>query len=124
MALLLKLALMIGGAILIALGIVITPLPGPFGVPIILLGLAVLLRSSIWVKRQFVRLRAKHPKLLGPIRALLRPGAKILALLWLQALRAERAFMPKSMHGLYRLRPPPKGLFRRRPHAQRKALSY
>ncbi len=124
MAILLKMALMIGGAILIALGIVITPLPGPFGVPIILLGLAVMLRSSVWIKRQFVKMRARHPKVLGPIRALLRPGAKIFALLWLQALRMERAVMPKPMQRLYRLRRRLKGLFRRRHHASRKALSY
>jgi hypothetical protein len=113
MALLIKLALMAAGAILIALGIVITPLPGPFGVPVILFGIAVLLRSSTWVKRQFVRLRVRHPKVLNPIRALLRPGAKVLALLWLQALRLERVVLPRPARALHRLRRGLKGAFRR-----------
>jgi hypothetical protein len=110
---LVKLWLMLSGSILIALGIVISPLPGPFGAPVILFGLAVLLRSSVWLKRRFIRARARHPKLLGPIRALLRPGAKILALLWLQVLRLERLVLPRPARGLLRMRRGVKQLCRR-----------
>ncbi len=124
MAFIIKLALMAVGAMLIALGIVISPLPGPLGLPVMLLGLAVLLRSSIWVKRQFLRLRARYPKVLGPVRALLRPGAKVLALLYLQALRLERHLLPRQARTLHRLHRACKGLLRRRPHVSRKALSY
>jgi len=122
------------GVVLMAVGVVITPLPGPFGVPIILLGLIILLRSSMWVKRLFVKLVHAHPKLLGPLRAMLRPGAKVVAMLWLQALRLESRVLPKERRFLYRFRHDLKAILRnRRPrpkpaaapaHKPRKLLSY
>ena len=90
MTVVLKLLMTALGVVLMAVGVVITPLPGPFGVPVMLLGLIILLRSSMWVKRRFMRLVRAHPKVLRPVRALLRPGAKVIALLWLHALRLER----------------------------------
>ena len=55
MTVVLKLLMSALGVVLMAVGVVITPLPGPFGVPVILLGLIILLRSSMWVKRLFVK---------------------------------------------------------------------
>ncbi len=104
MAVLLKLLMTVAGASLMLVGIVVTPLPGPFGVPIILLGLILVLRGSTWVKRLFVRLVHKYPKLLKPVRALLRPGAKVVALLWMNALRMERRFLARRHRFLYRFR--------------------
>ena len=98
------------------------------------LGLIILLRSSMWVKRLFVKLVHAHPKLLGPLRAMLRPGAKVVAMLWLQALRLERRVLPKERRFLYRFRHDLKAILRnRRPrpkpaaapaHKPRKLLSY
>ena len=129
-----KLLMTVLGVLLMVVGVVITPLPGPFGVPVILLGLIILLRSSMWVKRLFIRLVRAHPKLLRPLRAMLRPGAKVVAMLWLQALRLERRILPKRRRFLYRFHHDVKRILRnRRPrakaaaassHTARKLLSY
>jgi hypothetical protein len=134
MTVFLKLLMSVLGIVLMAAGVVITPLPGPFGVPLILLGLIILLRSSMWVKRLFIRLVRAHPKLLRPLRTMLRPGAKVVAMLWLQALRLERRILPKERRFLYRFHHDVKMILRnRRPrpkpapapaHRPRKLLSY
>jgi hypothetical protein len=114
MAILAKLLMTAGGVLLIALGVVITPLPGPFGVPVMLVGLVLVLRGSMWVKRLFVRLMLKYPHVLRPVRALLRPGARVLALLWLNALRIERRFVPQRFRRLHRWRRSLRVLLRQR----------
>ena len=134
MTVLLKLLMSVLGIILMAVGVVIMPLPGPFGVPVILLGLIILLRSSMWVKRRFVKLVQTHPKILRPLRAMLRPGAKIVAMLWLHALHLERRILPPHRRFMYRFRHDVKAILRnRRPrrkpaepgtHKPRKLLSY
>lgn len=111
-----KLIMMGLGILLMAVGVVVTPLPGPFGVPIIVVGLIILLRSSTSVKRQFVKLVKKYPRVLGPIRALLRPGAKIVALMWLNMLRCERVVLPRRARLLYRFRHRLKTLLGHRKH--------
>ena len=95
MAILLKLLMSLAGMVLMAFGVVLAPLPGPLGVPFVLLGLILLLRSSTWIKRQFMRQVRAHPRWLGPVRAMLRPGAKVISLVWLQGLRVERGLMPR-----------------------------
>ena len=97
----LKFVSMTGGVALIVLGIVIAPLPGPFGLPVAIAGLIVLLRSSMWARRHFMHMVRVYPNVLRPVRALLRPGAKIIALMWLNALRLERRFVPGRHHCLY-----------------------
>lgn len=134
MTVVLKLLMTALGVVLMAVGVVITPLPGPFGVPVMLLGLIILLRSSMWVKRRFMRLVRAHPKVLRPVRALLRPGAKVIALMWLHALRLERRLLPKHRRFMYRFRHDVRAILRnRRPaprpetrpaHKPRKLLSY
>ncbi|WP_219993565.1 hypothetical protein [Asticcacaulis tiandongensis] len=85
-----RLFLMGTGSLLIVAGALIAPLPGPFGLPISLLGLVVVMRNSYWAKRQFIRLKKKHPNWLMPIRKLLRPKPKVASVFWQQALRTER----------------------------------
>ncbi len=114
MAVVVKLLMTLLGLGLMLVGAVITPLPGPFGVPIILVGLVILLRSSVWVKRLFVRLVQKYPKLLKPLRAMLRPGAKVVALLWLQAMRIERRLLSARWRFMYRFRHDVKALLHHR----------
>ena len=55
-------ALMIGGLLIVLLGILIAPLPGPGGVPVIAVGLVLILKSSFWAKRQFIRAQYARPK--------------------------------------------------------------
>ena len=104
MTAIIKLFMSLLGALLMAVGVVVTPLPGPFGVPIILLGLILLLRNSVWVKRLFVRLERRFPRFMRPLRALLRPGAKVVALMWLHTLRLERRLVSKRWRFMYRFR--------------------
>jgi hypothetical protein len=112
MAIVFKIIMMIAGTLLVALGLAISPLPGPLGLPVVLLGLVLLLRSSTWIKRQFVRLVHKYPKWLGPLRSLMRPHAKILAVLWRFMLRAEGLVLKPRKSLLRRLH----RVFRRRRH--------
>lgn len=60
------------GAGIIGLGLVLMPLPGPFGLPVVLLGLILLLKNSLAARRSFVRAASRHPRVIGPVRRLLR----------------------------------------------------
>ncbi len=116
MAVVFKLLLITIGAMLMVLGIVVSWLPGPFGLPIVLLGLILILRYSTWFKRLFMRRVRRHPRLLGPLRALLRPHAKILALMWLNLLRCEKFVFRGAVRPLYAARRFFKRVTRRRRH--------
>ncbi|MEO6433155.1 MAG: hypothetical protein ABIO29_04150 [Sphingomicrobium sp.] len=50
------------GALLILGGIIISPLPGPGGIFLIAPGMAFVLKSSIWAKRHYVRIKKWQPK--------------------------------------------------------------
>ncbi|ESQ92106.1 hypothetical protein ABAC460_04265 [Asticcacaulis sp. AC460] len=99
-----KILLSIVGILLMIFGVAIAPLPGPLGVPPFMFGLILLLRNSIWVKRVFVRLSRRFPKLVGPVRAMLRPGAKVVALMWLNTLRMERRILGRKNRFMNRFR--------------------
>jgi len=92
------------GMIIMAIGVVIVPLPGPFGIPIIFLGLVIILRSSRWVKRQFLQLVHRYPQLLYPLRKMLKPRARIIAILYRQMLKLERYILSKKYRPLRRIR--------------------
>ena len=86
------------GSALTIFGIVIAPLPGPFGVPIMVVGLMLLLRSSYWAKRTFLKLQYKHPRFVFPLRRLLRRDPEVMPVVWQQVLRLERMVLPRSWH--------------------------
>jgi uncharacterized membrane protein YbaN (DUF454 family) len=65
-----QLALIGMGWTIIALGVVIAPLPGPGGIPVILLGGALLLRNSADARRMFVRTKRRYPRLFSPVEKL------------------------------------------------------
>ncbi len=50
------------GLLLIIIGIVIAPLPGPGGIFFIAPGLAFVLKSSHWAKRHYVRVKRWQPR--------------------------------------------------------------
>jgi hypothetical protein len=50
------------GVLLIIAGFIIAPLPGPGGIFLIAPGLALVLKSSMWAKRRYVRLKRWQPK--------------------------------------------------------------
>jgi len=101
----------------VVIGIAIAPLPGPGGIPVIVVGLMIMLRNSFAARRQFVRFQRAHPKLIFPIRRLLRREPEVLQVAWQQTLRMERLVLPARWRVMVRMR---KSLKRR---AARKAAA-
>lgn len=85
------------GFAIIAAGVLIAPLPGPGGIPVIVVGLMIVLRNSFKARRQFVRLHRAHPKVLSPIRRLLRRDPEFMPLFYHQTLRVERILLPRRI---------------------------
>ncbi len=84
------------GAILIVLGVMMAPLPGPLGLPVTLAGLVLVLRNSFRLRRVFIKVQRRHPRFVIPLRRLLKREPEVAAVAWQSALRIERAFLPKS----------------------------
>ncbi|MBI1406335.1 MAG: hypothetical protein GC145_09445 [Caulobacter sp.] len=103
------------GVLVILLGIVIAPLPGPMGVPIMVVGLILILRTSFAAKRWFLRAVKRYPRALNPIRRLLRRNPPFAQVFWQQLLRVERLVTAKGHRGVARLRKRIKSAFRGRP---------
>ena len=89
-------ALMIGGLLVVLLGLLIAPLPGPGGVPVMAVGLILILKSSFWAKRQFIRAQYARPKWVYPFRRLMRKKPEFAPVFWQQALRAEKVVVKRS----------------------------
>ena len=84
------------GVVLIAAGALIAPLPGPLGLPLTVVGLMLVLRNSFKARKQFVRFQHAHPKLIFPLRRLLRREPEVVLVAWQQALRVERLIIPRK----------------------------
>jgi hypothetical protein len=63
-----RLALIGVGWTIVGLGIVLSPLPGPGGLPVILIGAIIVLRNSWDARRFFVRMKRRYPVTLMPLR--------------------------------------------------------
>jgi hypothetical protein len=92
------------GLAVIAAGVLISPLPGPGGIPVIVIGLMIVLRNSFKARRQFVKLHRAYPKTLYPIRRLLRRDPEFVALFYHQTLRVERLLLPVRLRFVKGLR--------------------
>ena len=92
------------GVLIVLAGIAVAPLPGPGGLPVIVVGLMLLLRNSFKARRTFVRFQHAHPKMIFPIRRLLRREPEILLVAWQQALRIERLIVPRKLRFAVRTR--------------------
>ncbi|WP_241004656.1 PGPGW domain-containing protein [Brevundimonas fontaquae] len=106
-------ALMIGGLFVVLLGILIAPLPGPGGIPVIAVGLMLILKSSFWAKRQFIRAQYARPKWVYPFRRLMRKKPEFAPVFWQQALRAEKIMTKSSSRRLSRGRKSVRRYFRK-----------
>ncbi|THD64411.1 hypothetical protein [Phenylobacterium sp.] len=84
----------VGGLVMIA-GLILAPLPGHIGLPLLVVGLMIVLRNSFKAKRQFLRMQQAHPKMVFPIRRLMRRDPEIIPVFWQQYLRLERLVLPK-----------------------------
>jgi hypothetical protein len=92
------------GLLIILAGVLISPLPGPGGIPVIGVGLMIVLKNSFKARRQFVRLHRAHPRMISPIRRLLRRDPEFVALFYQQYLRVERLLLPRKMRFAVKLR--------------------
>lgn len=99
-----RLALMALGGLTLIAGVLIAPLPGPFGLPIAVVGLMLILRNSYWAKRQFIRLQQARPNWVFPFRRLMRRRPEVAPVFWQQLLRIERLLLRKGQRVLGRLR--------------------
>ena len=92
------------GWLLVVVGAVGALLPGHLGVPVLVVGLIVVLRTSRQARRQFIGLQRRHPRFLFPIRRLLRREPEVLPVAWQQILRTERFLLPRRWRPARRLR--------------------
>jgi hypothetical protein len=106
------LLLALGGVIMLA-GLILAPLPGHVGLPMLVVGLMIVLRNSFAAKRQFVRMQRAHPKMVFPIRRLMRREPEIVLVFWQQYLRAERLVLPRRIRFAIKARRSLKRRFRR-----------
>ena len=97
-------ALMVAGVLVVILGLLIGPLPGPGGIPVVALGLVLIMRGSYRAKRLFIRAQYARPKWVYPFRRLLRKNPEIAPVFWQQALRAEKVVLKRTHRRLARLR--------------------
>lgn len=100
----LRFALVIVGLLIVIAGVLIAPLPGPMGLPIVVLGLMIVLRNSFRARKQFIRFQRAHPKVVFPLRRLLRREPEVFPVAWQQALRMEKLVVPKSWRRAVRWR--------------------
>lgn len=95
------------GAAFILVGLAIEFLPLPLHLPgmaIIVVGLMLVLRNSFKARRHFVQLQHSHPKVVFPLRRLLRREPEVFPVAWQQFLRAERLVLPKRIRFAVRMR--------------------
>lgn len=116
------LLVMLGLAVM-AVGLVTAPLPGHLGLPILVVGLMIVLRNSFKARRRFVRMQKAHPKMIFPLRRLLRREPEVLLVAWQQMLRVERLIPHPRFRVLVRGRRALRKWLKRRAHeaAARKA---
>jgi hypothetical protein len=84
------------GYALMLVGAVGAVLPGHLGAPILAVGLVLALRSSFRARRQFIGLQQRHPKILFPVRRLLRREPEVAPVAWQAILRLERRLLPRD----------------------------
>lgn len=101
---LLRALLVVVGLIVVLAGVLIAPLPGPMGLPVVVVGLMIVLRNSFKARRQFVRFQRAHPRVVFPIRRLLRREPEVVQVAWQQMLRMERLVVPRRFRFFVRTR--------------------
>jgi hypothetical protein len=92
------------GYVLMLVGAIGAVLPGHLGAPILAVGLVVSLRASYRARRQFVGLQRRHPKILFPVRRLLRREPEVAPVAWQAVLRFERMVLPRRVRFAGKLR--------------------
>ena len=74
----------------------LTPLPIHFpALLVMVVGLMLVLRSSYSARRTFIKMQRRHPKVVFPLRRLLRREPEVMPVAWQQVLRTERMIVPR-----------------------------
>jgi hypothetical protein len=108
--------LVVLGLMIMAVGLVATPLPGHLGLPILVVGLMIVLRNSFKARRRFVRMQRAHPKMIFPLRRLMRREPEVIQVVWQQILRVERLIPHPRFRILVRARRKLRRIARRHAH--------
>ena len=95
-----RLAIVLLGSLLVAGGAVLVLLPGHLGLPLLVVGLILVLRNSPRARRRFIHLQQRHPRMIFPVRRLIRREPEIFPVIWQQALRIERLVVPRAWRRL------------------------
>ena len=101
-----RLALVGVGLAIMAVGVPIALLPWLHlpGALILATGLVVVLRNSFSARRTFIRAQRRHPKIVFPIRRLIRREPEVMPVAWQATLRTERLIVPRKLRFLSRVR--------------------
>ena len=101
-----RLAMVAVGLAIMAVGIPLALLPWLHipGALILATGLVVVLRNSFTARRTFIRAQRRHPKIVFPIRRLIRREPEVFPVAWQATLRSERLVLPKRIRFLRRVR--------------------
>jgi hypothetical protein len=92
------------GGVLTVVGAIGALLPGHLGLLLLVPGLIIVLRASFPARRRFIGLQRRHPKIVFPIRRLLRREPEVFPVAWQQVLRMERMVVPHRWRFARRLR--------------------
>ncbi len=111
----LRFAAILAGVVIMVTGFAIAPLPGPFGLPIAVVGLMIVMRNSMWAKRRFIDAKRRWPNWIYPVRRLMRREPEFAPVMWQQMLRTERLLLARGSRFMGRLR---RRLFRRKRRAE------
>jgi hypothetical protein len=96
--------LVVLGLAIMAVGLVTAVLPGHLGLPILVVGLMIVLTNSFKARRRFVRMQRAHPKMIFPLRRLMRREPEVILVVWQQMLRVERLIPGTQYRILVKLR--------------------
>ncbi len=99
-----RLALMVLGMVIMIAGIPLALLPGHIGVVLFAVGLVIVLRNSFSARRTFIKAQRRHPKIVFPIRRLIRREPEVIPVFWQQSLRFEALVLPRRWRFMSRLR--------------------
>ena len=104
------------GLVIMAVGIPLALLPWLHipGALILAIGLVLVLRNSVSARRTFIRAQRRHPKIVFPIRRLLRREPEVFPVAWQASLRLERMITPWGLRRLRLLRRARRTIKRRR----------
>ena len=94
------------GLVIMAVGIPLALLPWLHipGALIMAIGLVMVLRNSFSARRTFIRAQRRHPKIVFPIRRLIRREPEVMPVAWQASLRFERMITPWQLRRLRLLR--------------------